>query len=94
MTEHQVVHRPEHLAVIGEISRRIGWEACAIALHAAGEDTARAARAVWQHPRFAEIQKARKVDHTPCSRRCHHCSRCTHADAYARRGGPYPGRNS
>jgi hypothetical protein len=81
------------IALIGEISRQIGWEACAAAIRDAGADMAReAARLVWRHPRYAELVERRRVPHEPCGARCGRCSRCIHAEAWRQRGGrPFEG---
>lgn len=77
----------DELARIGEVSRRIGFEAAFTAMRLGGEDAARAARGMWTHPRHAEIEQRRTVDHEPCAQRCGRCSRCIHAGAWQRRGG-------
>ena len=76
------------IAYIGELSRQIGWEACAAAIRDAGTDMALgAARSVWRHPRYAELVERRRITHTQCAARCERCSRCVHAEAWAARGG-------
>lgn len=83
----------DDLAVFGELSREIGWESAMSAILDAGRElSAEAARTTWTHPRHAEVVARRLLDHRPCGRRqpCR-CSRCTHASAWERHGGPFLG---
>jgi hypothetical protein len=72
----------------------MGYRQAHDAIAADWAEMARKAGDVLNGPTFAELAERRLVDHEPCRVHCGRCSRCIHADAYARRGGPYLGRQS
>lgn len=80
------------LAHHAELNREAGWEAAIRQVIADSSAVAAAAAPLWKHPRHAELEQRRRIDHRPCPRRCGHCSRCIHAEAWVRRGcRPYLG---
>lgn len=81
------------IALFGQMSREIGAESMMFAILAAGRQLApEAARAIWVHPRFSELEEIRKPDYRPCPAKCRACSRCVASESYWSRGGrPYLG---
>lgn len=78
---------PPQFAYACEMSRQIGWQACARQFIEDGQAMARDAQQTWRDPGFVELERRRAYSPEPCAQRCGTCARCVHSEALARRGG-------
>lgn len=77
---------PTGIAYVGATERANGWQLAVEQFIADSNEIARAAGPLWRHPRQAETDARRVVDHQPCRTKCDRCSRCLHSRAWYARG--------